>query len=149
MRQNGRVVITGNTKAKRRVTLSIVGLGWLDETEVGGVPDARPVRVDDNTGEILDSVPAAKGAPRPAPQAPKRQHPRWSDADQARFTELVLSEKGMGLSQADLNRLLPELSAGTRLSDLGTVDQVITMLHERMAQQLSDGGDTATEEIAE
>jgi hypothetical protein len=30
------------TKAKRRVTLSIAGLGWLDETETETIPDARP-----------------------------------------------------------------------------------------------------------
>jgi phage recombination protein Bet len=84
------------------------------------------------------------------PKVTRSRHPKWSEADQAKFTELVLSDTapGMGLSQADLNRLLPELSAGTRLSDLGTVDQVITMLHERMAQQLSDGGDAATKEAA-
>ncbi|HEX2513187.1 MAG TPA: hypothetical protein VH257_00680, partial [Chloroflexota bacterium] len=50
MRQNGRVMITGNTKAKRRVTLSICGLGWLDESEVDSVPVARPVRVSVNGG---------------------------------------------------------------------------------------------------
>lgn len=42
------------TKAKRRVTLSICGLGMLDETEVSSVPDARVVQVDMATGEILD-----------------------------------------------------------------------------------------------
>jgi hypothetical protein len=30
-----------DTKAKRRVTLSIGGLGWLDETEVDSIPDTR------------------------------------------------------------------------------------------------------------
>ncbi len=30
------------TKAKRRATLSICGLGWLDETELETIPDARP-----------------------------------------------------------------------------------------------------------
>lgn len=40
------------TKAKRRVTLSIVGLGWLDETEVGTIPHAEPATVDAETGEI-------------------------------------------------------------------------------------------------
>jgi hypothetical protein len=44
------------TKAKRRLTLSLCGLGWLDETEVQTIPDARPVAVAD-TGEIVD-VPA-------------------------------------------------------------------------------------------
>jgi len=42
MRQNGRVMITGNTKAKRRVTLSFCGLGILDETEIESIPGARP-----------------------------------------------------------------------------------------------------------
>lgn len=35
------------TKAKRRVTLSICGLGFLDETEVETVPDAIPVSAED------------------------------------------------------------------------------------------------------
>lgn len=38
MRQNGRVMITGNTKAKRRATLSILGLGVLDELEIETIP---------------------------------------------------------------------------------------------------------------
>lgn len=44
------------TKAKRRVTLSICGLGWLDETEVEAIPASRPVAVDIETGEILDGA---------------------------------------------------------------------------------------------
>ena len=31
------------TKAKRRVTLSICGMGFLDETEVSGIPGAAPI----------------------------------------------------------------------------------------------------------
>jgi hypothetical protein len=42
------------TKAKRRVTLSICGLGWLDESEVDSVAVARPVRVSD-AGSIEDA----------------------------------------------------------------------------------------------
>lgn len=37
-------LMKAETKAKRRVTLSIVGLGWLDETEVDSIPDARPAQ---------------------------------------------------------------------------------------------------------
>lgn len=38
-------IMCAETKAKRRVTLSICGLGWLDETEIDSVqvPQARPV----------------------------------------------------------------------------------------------------------
>lgn len=45
------------TKAKRRVTLSACGLGWLDESEVGSIPNAPLVQVDQATGEILGAAP--------------------------------------------------------------------------------------------
>ena len=43
------------TKGKRRLTLSLCGLGWLDETEVQTIPDAQPVSVTD-TGEIESPI---------------------------------------------------------------------------------------------
>jgi hypothetical protein len=43
------------TKAKRRVTLSLCGLGWLDETEVETITGARPAVVDTETGEIASN----------------------------------------------------------------------------------------------
>lgn len=48
-------ILKAVTKAKRRVTLSICGLGWLDETEVETIPGAYRV-VD--TGESLEPVPS-------------------------------------------------------------------------------------------
>ncbi len=55
------------TKAKRRVTLSISGLGFLDETEVEDIPAAPNVMLphDPDTGEILE--PSAPTAEEPAP----------------------------------------------------------------------------------
>src|SRR5258706_2833033 len=63
------------TKAKRRVTLSISGLGFLDETEVEDIPAAarRPTAPapnimlphDPDTGEILE--PSAPTPEEPAP----------------------------------------------------------------------------------
>lgn len=41
------------TKGKRRFTLSICGLGMLDETEIETIPDARPVVVTEH-GEIVE-----------------------------------------------------------------------------------------------
>lgn len=53
------------TKAKRRATLSICGLGWLDETEIADIPAAakRPVAAanvmlpahDEVTGEVVEA----------------------------------------------------------------------------------------------
>jgi hypothetical protein len=40
------------TKAKRRATLSICGLGWLDESEIESIPDAVPLDHDPHTGEV-------------------------------------------------------------------------------------------------
>ena len=40
------------TKAKRRVTLSICGLGWVDASEIQDIPSAEQVKVDYETGEI-------------------------------------------------------------------------------------------------
>jgi hypothetical protein len=45
-------IMKAETKAKRRVTLSISGMGWTDETEIETIPNAKQVVVDLNTGEI-------------------------------------------------------------------------------------------------
>lgn len=52
-------VLKAVTKAKRRLTLSICGLGLLDETEVEAIPDAKPVTVT-ITGEIDEPKPEPK-----------------------------------------------------------------------------------------
>ena len=44
-------MMKAETKAKRRVTLSICGLGMLDETEIETIPDARP---------FMEQLPAAQ-----------------------------------------------------------------------------------------
>lgn len=46
-------LMKAETKAKRRVTLSICGLGWLDETEISSIPSAKPVTVTAD-GEIIE-----------------------------------------------------------------------------------------------
>jgi hypothetical protein len=46
-------MMKAETKAKRRVTLSICGLAFLDESEVASVPDASPAAIDPETGEDL------------------------------------------------------------------------------------------------
>ncbi len=46
-------IMKAETKAKRRVTLSIAGLGWVDETEIETIPSAVRVDVNMDTGEII------------------------------------------------------------------------------------------------
>jgi len=52
----GNVQMKAVTKAKRRLTLSLCGLGMLDETEIETIPDAKPVMIDAETGEIADTA---------------------------------------------------------------------------------------------
>lgn len=59
-------VMKAITKAKRRLTLSMVGLGWLDESEVETIPTAQAVTVTD-TGEIVDSAQETAGKDSNAP----------------------------------------------------------------------------------
>lgn len=48
-------MMKAETKAKRRVTLSICGLGILDETEVETIPDAVIVRNDAATAKVQEA----------------------------------------------------------------------------------------------
>lgn len=60
------VTMKAITKAKRRLTLALCGLGMLDETEVETVPGSRVGVVDVTTGEI--AAPAAKALVAPVAQ---------------------------------------------------------------------------------
>ena len=100
------------TKAKRRVTLSIAGLGWLDETEVDTIPQSRVIDVDTATGEIKDSpaLPPPAGSqqrqppPRPAPAQQERPVNRGGLPNQERlasFGAMKEAREALGLSETD------------------------------------------------
>lgn len=59
-------IMKAETKAKRRVTLSICGMGWVDESEVESIPDAKVVHVNHETGEIECPVIKHKITPQQA-----------------------------------------------------------------------------------
>ena len=50
-------LLKAETKAARRAVLRLVGLGWLDETEVETIPGAMTIEVDAETGEIREPAP--------------------------------------------------------------------------------------------
>lgn len=54
-------LMKAETKAKRRVTLSICGLGFLDESEISSIPDAQPILVTES-GEISKPMPYDQAA---------------------------------------------------------------------------------------
>ena len=51
----GNVTMKAVTKAKRRLTLSLCGLGWTDESEIETIPTAKPVNVNIDTGEVIEA----------------------------------------------------------------------------------------------
>ena len=90
-------LMKAETKASRRATLRLVGLGWLDETEIDTIRDVKLVEVDEH-GEIQsetaisppppESKPRRTRKPRSAsPSAPEEQqdgmnmHCNYHDAD--------------------------------------------------------------------
>jgi hypothetical protein len=64
------------TKAKRRVTLSIVGLGWLDETEIETIPGVRVDVIDAETGEVKSVQPTQTPQPKEDSRPVKAEQPK-------------------------------------------------------------------------
>ena len=78
------------TKAKRRLTLSLAGLGWLDESETNSIPDAQRVSELQPALSLTDEAQAlrqllaerAKELPEDSPlRAQAREAWRSGDAD--------------------------------------------------------------------
>lgn len=75
------------TKAKRRATLSLCGLGWLDETEIETVKDARPY-VEPERAETVKVAP-----PKSKPTAPVTAAPIHPETGEVSPHAIHLSSK--------------------------------------------------------
>ncbi len=69
-------IMKAETKAKRRVALSAVGLGVLDESELDTIPRAQRVAIDHDTGEIIEAL----GNPSPSPRSIGTPEDAWERA---------------------------------------------------------------------
>lgn len=98
------------TKAKRRVTLSICGLGMLDETEVASIPQAAVQHVDLRTGEV----------------APPQRIASESDTSSALLKDVQRSIDGEDLVAIGNHRIATKKSSkfGQTVRDLYTTDQL-------------------------
>ena len=65
----GNAQLKALSKAKRRVTLSICGLGMLDESEVASIPEARTYPVEAAPAPRVGGEPAPLNAADPRPSA--------------------------------------------------------------------------------
>jgi hypothetical protein len=98
-------LMKAETKAKRRVTLSICGLGLMDETEVETVPGAKIVQ-----GEAVPVLPAAAPTPKAVVEGEPQQELRqgaapleeWLQAFTAPTTLKALQALWRGCTMPDL-----------------------------------------------
>lgn len=105
------------TKAKRRVTLSICGLGFTDESEIDSIPDARRVQVADN-GEIIDAqaTPAPKATPKPTePKAEKPQRVVQSEQPKAELEAKPEAQQSKPITEIQ-RRALTKLAQDAKVS---------------------------------
>ena len=119
-------VMKAETKAKRRVTLSICGLGMLDESEVDTIPGAAPLDVDPATGEIVSPampspVPAVERRPGPGPiTEPQRRrlfvlakkHGWTADQVKAWLAEKYQYSSTAAILSSDYDKICDDLSFG-------------------------------------
>lgn len=82
------------TKAKRRVTLSIVGLGWLDETEVETIPNAQAV-VPPIDIETRQPVPVESTIIDATPTSESNAVEQPATARQLKFIQAIARERGL------------------------------------------------------
>jgi len=122
-------VLKAVTKAKRRLTLSLCGLGWLDETEVETIPDAQPVTIT-SAGEIAEGPTRSELEPTytAQPEKPKAKYARPMDAETIRA---ALREKAAKLE--DGKELKPEFRhfVAGRMNDLFGNDDITAKSQKR------------------
>lgn len=79
--QKANAIMKAETKAKRRVTLSISGMGWVDESEVDSIPNASRTVVNIHTGEIESNE---------SPQLQIQNSEKYVSAEQAEEIVMLL-----------------------------------------------------------
>lgn len=120
-------IMKAETKAKRRVTLSIVGLGWLDESEVDSIADARRVRVNQG-GEIVEPEHYVQRGSIPPPsdqEGPELDQERDGAIGAEKAKVLESRILGAGLTVDDINNEMDargwETLAGLTRSEADTL----------------------------
>lgn len=120
------------TKAKRRVTLSICGLGFLDETEVKDIPQARTIVVNES-GEIVSDTNETA-----APQQPASRVKASRAGMENRIRELFTQANSLELDN-------PEQWYDAVLEDM-TDDEVLDF-GKRFAAAIKDTQTTSVETV--
>jgi hypothetical protein len=108
-------VMKAMTKAKRRVTLSIRGLGFLDESELDTLPGARVFDPEEPVPET--SAPVVTTPPPPAAPNPTTETKPPTATKPPRF-ESWFEELKMDLAQAQSRLGVEAISGRTKVQDV-------------------------------
>jgi hypothetical protein len=133
-------MMKAETKAKRRVTLSIVGLGWLDETEVSDIPknDVKVVDVDIKTGEIIDQG-KAPDAPPSVERTSEHINPQdmtmWADKASGK-AQLILNVRGQKPMLKTDKNVVDWLTSGPHGVSKEQIEAEPLAVWERIKEQL-------------
>lgn len=109
-------MMKAETKAKRRATLSLCGLGWLDESEVESIAGAQVV--PGGGAAPMETVTAAPKVEAPKAEEPKATEPAPATKDERAWARTVF-EQVQGLikgsaTAADINDALKANKAGLK-----------------------------------
>jgi hypothetical protein len=102
------------TKGKRRVTLSLCGLGWVDETEVSAIPGAERVNLPDSLPPAVEAeyVAAFEAPAETAAEPPPDEHQQlWKDW---KAIEATLDKYGVEHGEPAENATKAELRGGIK-----------------------------------
>lgn len=147
-------LMKAETKAKRRVTLSICGLGMLDESETDSIAGARREPIDPETGEIHQPPPAlpATSTPptpvagpddTPAATNTRRRPPPAQPAQGTFIRALTAQASAVGLSEAELDEVCLAVAGRplSEMSDPADANKVLAQLKAAKAPAEEDGSE--------
>lgn len=127
------------TKAKRRVTLSICGLGMLDETEVETIPDAKRVTVEESGEVVSEQPPPLKTLGlSPSPVIAKKQPDTVAPSDAGeKLDKLIKSYARAEYADAQTFERARGLAAGVLDEYAGDVERRHTFLVAKFGKDSS------------
>jgi hypothetical protein len=133
MRQHGNVTITGNTKASRRATMGLIGLGWMDQEEYG----AYKVGFNPQTGDVIEGhaepvVP--KPLETPSPEKAQRNIEEMFGDRQPAYNPPSTATTAQGTVNTETGEVLDgETTADTRepATQQEWLDRCYRLCHER------------------
>jgi len=138
-------VMKAETKAKRRATLSICGLGMLDESEIESIPEAE---VGEPAAEPRQSTRQAIADffanGQPGPKAPPETAPKGNGDGRKAVMEAVqfLSDRDCNGWQVSMAEAGDVFKSAQRLSGLHQHDEVAQWLREQGQLGLVEDGGT-------